>query len=61
METKKELKKELKEEELLERIPKVESEEGILGKDSLPNNLQREKKGRVKLALIYTLIFMLQD
>jgi hypothetical protein len=32
METKKELKKELSEEELLERIPKVESEEGILGR-----------------------------
>jgi hypothetical protein len=45
METKKELKKELKGEELKKGIPKVESEEGILGKVSLPNNLEREKKG----------------
>ncbi len=44
METKKEMKKELKEEELKERIPKEESEEGILGKESLPNNLEGEKK-----------------
>jgi hypothetical protein len=45
METKKELKKVLKVEELKERIPRVEMEEGILGKRSLPNNLQGENKG----------------
>ncbi len=41
----KELKEELKEEDWKERFTKVEMEEGILGKDSLPNNLQGEKKG----------------